>query len=955
MADPNDGWETVSDPNEVPASLRKAIGVEGVRKAFGIGENDKSLPDSAAKRVEDQVSTFAALKAAAGGFRDDYAGNAWTGELENSLQAKTGFGTPGQRDWWARFRQVDNQIRNDLFGAALTPSEQAAYESTTIKPSMAPAEIRRNLESRQEIVRSALGRRTAYLKANGYRPDAIDALLGEYGEDLNRRDVNVSSAIDEATAKGGDRASGVPGATDGSGTPPTRPEGDLTFNDELPEQRADAKQLTADQKAAAVAVARTGNKQALVELFRGWGLAFSAENEAKLDDLMAFIEKNPDAPINVGEVDNSVKPVDAGDGAAGARARGLANGLLLGFDDEIGAAGETIFSGGTYAQNVNRRRGEALYDEQNNGGSRFFGQVVGSLPLGGVEFGGARLAAREAGIAALRAGLGREVAMIRANRAFAARSALEGAGIGGVYGAGEADGDLADRGVGAAGGAVFGGAVAGAGSLAGGAIVNRRAMAARGAVAPALTDGQQTLAAAERQGITPFAADVGPAAVRNATAGAAQTIGGVGPARRAAQATLDTAEAVRNRVAASLGAPTNPMAAGEAARAGAEQFIRTTGQRIGRIYEVADRAAGTARVNTPEALRVLNQELVPLEESPAASPGLGVLQGLRDSLQQGVTVRGLRNARTSIREQFEATGLRGSNIERVAGRVIDAATDDIVNGLRAQGLDRAANAYRRADRLWAERLRVIDDELEPILGGNTPKSGEQVMQALKGAMQGNNRRFAGFLNALPANEQGIVRASLVQRLGQATKGNQDETGEVFSLNTFLTHWNEIGDTAKARLFGTEGRAALNDLARVAAGSRQAQRFANTSNTGAAVTTGALGTGAVVGGPAAWLPIAGTIMAQYGAGRLLASPRFARWLARPPRQPNPAAARVWVERLTRVARSEPAIAQDVIGLQTRLRDALGGGAARATAEPDAKTDVVDRQRGQQQTPSEGARP
>jgi hypothetical protein len=285
--------------------------------------------------------------------------------------------------------------------------------------------------------------------------------------------------------------------------------------------------------------------------------------------------------------------------------------------------------------------------------------------------------------------------------------------------------------------------------------------------------------------------------------------------------------------------------------------------------------------------------------------------------------------RTALRDQFETAGLRNSNLERIANRVVDAASDDIVGGLQAQGLDQAARAYRVADRYWRNRLATIDDAIEPILGNaNNPKSGEQIVQSLKQAMAGNNRRFASFIEALPPQERGTVRASLISGLGRATKSQQDEMGEVFSLGTFLTHWNDIGASAKRTLFGDEARAALNDLALVARGAKQSQRFANTSNTGAAVTTSALGAAALTG--PGILFAAKALAGQYAAGRLLASPRFARWIARMPANPNPTQGRAYIGRLARIARAEPAIANDVFDLQRRLVEAFAQSPSRAAA-------------------------
>lgn len=141
-------------------------------------KTSKQLPVNAANDLEKAVEAFRSLNRAVNGFQNDYGGNTITGGLENTAQRLLGTGTPGQAQWWADFAATDNVLRNALFGASLTEGEKAAYEATSIKPNMAPSEIRANLNRRMELAQGKLTRRTAYLKANGYDPDAVDALVG---------------------------------------------------------------------------------------------------------------------------------------------------------------------------------------------------------------------------------------------------------------------------------------------------------------------------------------------------------------------------------------------------------------------------------------------------------------------------------------------------------------------------------------------------------------------------------------------------------------------------------------------------------------------------------------------------------------------------------------------------------------------------------------------------------
>lgn len=140
----------------------------------------KQLSETVIKRLTPQIEIRDTMNRLAGAFQNDFGGNTWTGGLENTVQGLTGAGTPGQRDWWAEFKSMDNQVRNQLFGSALTEHEKKAYEDTTISPRMDPNEIKRNLARRRQIINSALQRQQTLLKSNRYDTDAVDALFQSF-------------------------------------------------------------------------------------------------------------------------------------------------------------------------------------------------------------------------------------------------------------------------------------------------------------------------------------------------------------------------------------------------------------------------------------------------------------------------------------------------------------------------------------------------------------------------------------------------------------------------------------------------------------------------------------------------------------------------------------------------------------------------------------------------------
>ncbi len=185
-ADPN------AEPDKAPSGYRYKP--DGSLEPIPGGPATKprdggAIPVSAANAIRPGTAALVALQRARDTFKDDYAGNVFGG-LENTMQSYTPemfgtVGTPGQAQWWSDFRKTDNLERNELFGATLTPGEKQAYAETTITPGMTASEVRANLDRRYEIVKNALEKEKEFYLANGYKPEAVEALFSP----LNRGQV----------------------------------------------------------------------------------------------------------------------------------------------------------------------------------------------------------------------------------------------------------------------------------------------------------------------------------------------------------------------------------------------------------------------------------------------------------------------------------------------------------------------------------------------------------------------------------------------------------------------------------------------------------------------------------------------------------------------------------------------------------------------------------------------
>ncbi len=417
--------------------------------------------------------------------------------------------------------------------------------------------------------------------------------------------------------------------------------------------------------------------------------------------------------------------------------------------------------------------------------------------------------------------------------------------------------------------------------------------------------------------VQPIAADVGGATTRRLTSLGAQLPLSARPIVNASQRLGNQSQAARDTVAGRVGEALDPEMAGEAAKRGLGVYRTRTGQQARTMYQAAETASEGVKIEPTNVMQSLAGHIAEQKGIPGGSDILPVLENLASSLSQNgaFTVSGVRGMRTVLSSRLTTAGLTPTNAQRIVNELVQAAGDDITSSLVKAGKPDAAKAYRSADKFYAERMDVINNALKPIIGKNGEKSGEQVLQAIQQAAKGNTARLSQIMRVLPEDDAGTVRATLISQLGKSSAGTQNAEGSAFSLGQFLTHWNQMTPRARSILFDRGTLTDLNNLAKVADGSKQAARYANSSNTGGVV--GGIATGATLATD--MVTVAGTALAQFGGGMLLAAPGFARWMARAPS--NPRAVSPHIARLTTIASQNPTMATEIKGLQQFLTEAF----------------------------------
>lgn len=450
--------------------------------------------------------------------------------------------------------------------------------------------------------------------------------------------------------------------------------------------------------------------------------------------------------------------------------------------------------------------------------------------------------------------------------------------------------------------------------------------------------------AADRQGVNILPADAGGPIAKAMTTGTKASPLSVGPVVKAAQGQQDQMSSAVRNIASRQGEVQNTDIAGQSIQSAAKKFTAQTASRGARLYDKAAERAKGVKIKPQRTIAALDQEIVRLEQNPASSPvTIEQLKSLRANIVGGVSVQGIRDARTSLSQSLYDGRLRSGQEKAMLKGILSNVAEDIDAGLRSVGRDDAANMFKTADKFWSERVEYIDNVLQPIIGKDGQKSGEQVMAALDSMTRGGPggaQRLSRLFASMTPEEAGNIRATIVDRLGKANPGSQNAEGNAFSANTFLTNWNKMTPQAKASLFGDKQlRRDLNDIAKLAEGMKASQSMANFSNT-------AIGIGANAGAGGALFYANPTLAAigagiQYATGRLMASPRFARILASTSKLPPEQAGRKLSEQIGVLASREPMLRSDLQAFMNAVND--------AGARSPGAVAAQDEQNGRQEPP------
>ena len=206
---------------------------------------------------------------------------------------------------------------------------------------------------------------------------------------------------------------------------------------------------------------------------------------------------------------------------------------------------------------------------------------------------------------------------------------------------------------------------------------------------------------------------------------------------------------------------------------------------------------------------------------------------------QTVPYQALKEIRSKIGKKLKLTNLTSDASNGDLKRLYGALTEDM--GAAAYNKSpQAFRAFERANTYYSAGMTRINDRLNRIYKKANPE--DMFIAATKGKEGASTIRAVR--RSMSADDWSVITDTVVKRLGKAKSSHQDDVGDIFSSETFLTNWNNLAPEAKQALFNPETKHNLNKIAKVAASIREnANVMRNPSGTTESLVNISAGVGA----------------------------------------------------------------------------------------------------------------
>jgi len=356
------------------------------------------------------------------------------------------------------------------------------------------------------------------------------------------------------------------------------------------------------------------------------------------------------------------------------------------------------------------------------------------------------------------------------------------------------------------------------------------------------------------------------------------------------------------QTAQSIAQGANPTTAGRAivkGITGANGFIPKFKATASRLYDVVDNYfPPDSPVAVTNTKAYLDSATTPIQGAPSLSARLAnkELDGLKAALDDDLMAQvnqaqngtlpyaALKQLRTRIGDKIADAGISPDVPTAQLKKIYGALSSDIEASVVASGNPNAIQAYRRANahyKAGQERIDSIKNVVEK--NGGT----EKVFNAAMSGTRDGATTINALMKSLPQEGREMIASAVIKRLGKANPSNQNDLGEVFSTERFLTNWNTMDKSARGALFNRldpQYVRNLDAIAKVASNIRDGSKvFANPSGTAPAganlLASGAFLYSLVTGGVGTAATIAGGALSANAASRYMSSPSVVNFLAK----------------------------------------------------------------------------
>lgn len=448
---------------------------------------------------------------------------------------------------------------------------------------------------------------------------------------------------------------------------------------------------------------------------------------------------------------------------------------------------------------------------------------------------------------------------------------------------------------------------------------------------------KEILGAFEQSSIQPTAGAVsGNKAIQGAEEFLSKTPTGARTIQKKAAKTLEQTSGVADKIAEMFGPVKTKEGIGGVLRKGSTKAVETLKKQIGRKEEAFTKAVGE------DTLIPVNETIQKFREIFAQFEGAETLgsdinkgtQSLFDKVLKDAAKNDGRIPLKALRALRSELGANAKSpltapIKDVASGKASALYGAITNDIKTAVKNKSPELSRQFDEMMEFEASLFQNEfplLEKII-----KSGydSKAYKAALSTAKDGGEQLKLLRKSLTPEEWDIVAGSVFDKLGKATAGKQNITGDQFSVGTFLTEWNKLAPEAKDVLFrsGTKKstREDLDNFLTVIGSLKDVEAVANYSGTGMVNNFRQAMFAPLVGGAAGGIEGAaaatiGQVALPFGMARLITNPRFVRWLANgskiSPR--NDLAVKAHIKRLVGIGFAEPEIKEELRNYSESLK-------------------------------------